>query len=121
MDTDAEQAETSRRINALRQETVARLRAAAGEREPIAAAVRRFIDEGMEIVFSPSALWDYFAISHPDLPTQAGYDKADRDRIVRIYGTVSWEKFGGGRPVPAGYPHERRDAEPGAASETGGE
>jgi hypothetical protein len=110
MDTDAEQTETIDLIDALCQQTVARLRAAAGERELIAAAIRQFLEEGMEIVYSPSALWDYFAISHPDLPTQAGYNQVERDRIVRIFGTVSWEKFGGGEPPPAGYPHEQQDA-----------
>ncbi len=111
MDTDAEQADSRRRMARLRQETVARLRAAAGAREALAAAIRQFLDEGMAIVYSPSALWDYFAISHPDLPTQAGYDQAGRDRIIRIFGTVSWEKFGGGKPPPPGYPQE--DAGPG--------
>jgi hypothetical protein len=117
MDSDAEQAETHRRIDTLRQKTVAKLRAAAGERNLIAVAIRQFLDEGMDIVYSPSALWDHLSISHPDLTTQAGYDKTERERIIRIFGTVAWEKFGGGRPSPAGHPHEQADAEPGATAD----
>ena len=105
MGADLGPADTGRDIEVLRQQTAANLRAAAGQREALVVAIRRFLDEGMGIIASPSALWDFFAISHPDLPTQAGYHGTERDRILRIFGTVSWQKFGEGEPPPAGYPH----------------
>jgi hypothetical protein len=48
------------------------LRAAQGDRAAIVAAIEQFLDEGMAIVYSPSALWDYFATSSPSSARLAG-------------------------------------------------
>jgi hypothetical protein len=110
------QAETRRRLDALIAATAPELRAAGDDREATAAAIRRFLDAAVDILFHPSALWFEFMAALK----QAGFDHRQQDRRLRIYGTVSHERFGGGRPLPANWPwfeHEgpEQDAEPGAA------
>lgn len=93
-------------------ELAAGLLAAGDDRERIAAAYRRFIDAGFPVCGSPSALWDYVGTAL----RRAGYDAPERDRRLRIYSTISWERFGT-RPYPPGWPwHEHPDAPPSTAS-----
>ncbi len=84
---------------------VAALHAAGEDRERIAAAFGRFIDAGLPVCGSPSALWDHLGTAL----RRAGYDAAGRDRRTRIYSTVSHQRFGG-RPLPSDWPwHEHTD------------
>jgi hypothetical protein len=89
-------------------QTAAALRAAGGDRETIIAAIRRFLDAGMAIVYSPSAMWDYFRTTLD----RAGFNDEEKDRRTRIFSTVTNEVFQGGRPYPPDWPwHERRTME----------
>lgn len=112
------QAETRRRLDALIATTAPELRAAGEDRELIAGVIRRFLDTAVDILFHPSRLWfEFMAVLK-----LAGFDSRQQDRRLRIYGTVSHERFGNGRPLPADWPwfeHEgpEQDAEPGAAAD----
>jgi hypothetical protein len=87
---------------------VARLHAAGDDRERIATALTRFIEAGLPVCGSPSALWEYL----DKALRRAGYDPAERDRRTRIYSTVAHHRFGDGRPLPPDWPwHEREAAE----------
>jgi hypothetical protein len=88
---------------------VADLHAAGNDRSAIVAAFGRFIDAGLPVCGSPSALWDHLSATL----WKAGYDRPCRDRRTRIYGTVSHQRFGGGRPLGADWPwHEHPEADP---------
>jgi hypothetical protein len=80
--------------------SVAGLRSAGDDRAAILAVFERFIDEGMAIVYSPSALWDYVSMAI----RRAGFDASQRDRRMRIYSTVSNRRFQGGRPYGPDWP-----------------
>jgi hypothetical protein len=116
-------------MNALRRATAERLRAATGPRDAIVAAIEQFLDEAESIVdegklrvYSPSALWDHFAISSPSIPEMAGYDTQGRDRIVRIFSTVAHKRWGDGRPLPPDWPwHEQESADANALADGPGE
>lgn len=108
---DETEDDTRERIQCLRTATAERLRLACGDRGAIVAAIEQFLDEGMPIVYSPSALWDYFATSSPSVPKLAGYDATGIDRITRIFSTVTWERWGEGQPLPPDWPwHEQPEA-----------
>jgi hypothetical protein len=94
------QADTRRRLDAVNADTAAELRAAGDDREPIAAVIRSFLDRALDVLYHPSALWFEFEAAL----RQAGFDAVQRDRRMRIYGTVSHERFGGGRPLPPDWP-----------------
>jgi hypothetical protein len=70
-------------------ELAAALLAAGNDREQVAAAFGRFIDAGLPICGSPSALWGYVSMAL----RKAGCDAAETDRRMRVYWTVSWERF----------------------------
>jgi hypothetical protein len=76
-------------------ETVERLKAAAGDRDKIETALQRYIDEGHKLGMSPYILWDYFAISSPGIPERAGYAGSDRKQCVGVFEALSKRKFGG--------------------------
>ena len=76
-------------------DTVARLRAANGDREKVEAAIRRFLDQGDRCGMSPAVLWDYFAVSSPSIPEKAGYCGYECEKMVEVFGRVSTAKFGG--------------------------
>jgi hypothetical protein len=85
-------------------ETAAQLRAAGEDRQAIMAAIRRFLDAGMTIIYSPSAMWEFFDTAL----RRAGFDGQECDRRTRIFSTVTNEVFQGGRPYPTDWPwHER--------------
>ncbi|MBV9124052.1 MAG: hypothetical protein JO112_11895 [Planctomycetes bacterium] len=94
------ESESDATMKALLRDTVVRLRAASGSRESIVVAIKQFLDEGMKIVYSPSAMWDFFG----PLPRKAGYNERDTDRIMRIFSTVVNEVIMGGRPYPPDWP-----------------
>jgi hypothetical protein len=104
MDADEWQAETRRRMDALIERSAAGLRAA-GDRAAVVAVIRPFLDEGMEIAGSPSALWDHFGT----VLRRAGFDAARRDWGFRIFSTVTRERFRGGRPFPPDWPWHEQD------------
>jgi hypothetical protein len=76
-------------------DTVARLKAADGDAEGIDAAIRRYIQRGDNVGMSPLVLWDYFAISSPGIPEQAGCCGAESERMVALFGKLMNERFGG--------------------------
>ena len=80
--------------------SAAGLRSAGDERAAIVAVFERFIDEGISIVYSPSALWDYVST----VIRRAGFDTSQWDRRMRIYSTVSNQRFQGGRPYGPDWP-----------------
>jgi hypothetical protein len=63
-------------------ETAAARRAAGECSEATVAAVRRFLDAGMEIVYSPLAVWDFFGSAL----RRAGFDEQEQDRRTRRIG-----------------------------------
>ena len=79
----------------LMDDTVARLKAADGDREKIEAAIRRFLDQGTIHGMSPAVLWDYFAVSSPGIPEQAGYCGHDCEQMVGVFSRLSAAKFSG--------------------------
>jgi hypothetical protein len=44
---------------------------------------------------SPYDLWDFFAISSPSIPEQAGYGGYECDKMVAVFERMSKERFGG--------------------------
>jgi hypothetical protein len=86
--------QTNDRFAAWLERSAAGLRSAGDDRAAIIAVFERFIEEGMAIVYSPSALWDYISMAIG----RAGFDASQRDRRMRIYSTVSNRRFQGGRP-----------------------
>jgi hypothetical protein len=78
----------------LREETIARLRAAEGDREKIEAAISRYLDQGAKCGMSPYILWDYFAISSPGIPGRAGYCDYECEQMTDLFARLSEEKFG---------------------------
>jgi len=90
-------------------ETAAALRAAGEDRAAIITAIRRFLQAGMAIVYSPSAMWDFFGV----VLRRAGFTWQEHDRRMRIFSTVTNEVFQGGHPYPPDWPwHERTEPEP---------
>jgi hypothetical protein len=87
-------------VEAWLERSAAGLRSAGDDRAPIIAVFERFIDEGMALVHSPSALWDYVSMAI----RQAGFDASQWDRRMRIYSTVSNQRFQGGRPYGPDWP-----------------
>jgi hypothetical protein len=78
----------------LRDDTVAELRAADGDRERIESAIRRYIDQGEELGASPYDLWDFFAISAPGIPDQAGYCGYECEQMVAVFDQLTRERYG---------------------------
>jgi hypothetical protein len=76
-------------------DTVARLKAADGDREKIEAAIRRYIERGDSYGMSPTILWDYFAISSPGIPQRAGYCGVECEQMTTVFERLSTERFGG--------------------------
>jgi hypothetical protein len=81
----------------LRDETVARLRAADGDCENIESAILRYIERGDKLGASPYDLWDFFAISSPGIPERAGYCGNECEQMVAIFDRLSKQRFGGSR------------------------
>jgi|GEM_PF-3296463 len=77
------------------EDTVARLKAADGDRERIEAALRRYIEQGDKCGMSPFILCDYFAISSPGIPERAGYCGIECEQIVAVFQRLSSARFGG--------------------------
>jgi hypothetical protein len=76
-------------------DTVARLKAADGDRERIESAIRRYIERGDKLGMSPLILWDYFAVNSPGIPEQAGYCGYESERLVAVFDRLCKERFGG--------------------------
>jgi hypothetical protein len=76
-------------------DTVARLRAADGDRERIESAIRHYIERGDKLGASPYDLWDFFAISAPGIPERAGYCGYESENMVEVFVRLSKERFGG--------------------------
>ena len=76
-------------------DTVARLKAADGDREGIEAAIRRYVERGDGCGMSPMILWDYFAISSPGIPERAGYCGYEGEQMIAVFDRLSRERFGG--------------------------
>jgi len=75
-------------------DTIAQLRAADRDRDKFEAAIQRYLDRGYKYVLSPMILWDYFAISSPGIPEQAGYCGYECEQMVAIFERLSKDKFG---------------------------
>jgi hypothetical protein len=76
-------------------DTVARLKAADGNREQIESAIRRYVERGDKLGASPLDLWDFFGISSPNIPERAGYCGFEAEQIVAIFERLSKERFDG--------------------------
>jgi hypothetical protein len=87
--------------------SAAGLRSAGEDRAAIIAVFERFIDEGMALVHSPSALWDHVGTAI----RRAGFDASQRDRRMRIYSTVSNRRFQGGRPYGPDWPWNEEEGD----------
>jgi hypothetical protein len=96
-------------MEAIRRETAERLCVACGDRSATIAAIERFLDFGDAGEYSPAELWDYFCISSPTVPSLAGYDAMEEDRIIRIFSTCTHARYGGGQPLPPGWPWLEKD------------
>jgi hypothetical protein len=79
----------------LRDDTVARLRAAEGDLERVEAALRRYIARGERLGASPYDLWDFFAISSPGIPERAAYCGHEREQMVGLFDRLTKERYGG--------------------------
>ncbi len=113
------QADVRRRMGSLVERTSAALRAAGEDRDVIAAVITRFLDEGLDILYHPGMMWGYF----DQALARAGYDESGQDRRLRIYSTVSHERFAPGQPFPEDWPwleEKAPEAEPDAAADGGG-
>jgi hypothetical protein len=75
-------------------DTVARLKAADGNREGVESTIRRYIERGDKLGMSPMILWNYFAISSPGIPQRAGYCGDECEQMVAIFDRLSRERFG---------------------------
>ena len=71
--------------------TISALRAAAGDMGRIEEAIRDYCQRGRELEMSPMELWDYFTISYPGLPQQAGYDQEQIDQIDQRFERITNE------------------------------
>ncbi|MBN9517487.1 hypothetical protein J0H58_03050 [bacterium] len=91
-------------MEAARRATADRIRAAAGDRAAVAAAVDQFLDFGDAGEYSPAELWDHFAAAPPTVPELAGCDAAAADRVVRVFAARTNARYGDGRPLPADWP-----------------
>jgi hypothetical protein len=76
-------------------ETVARLKAADGDRERIEDSIRRYIERGDKLGAPPYDLWDFFSISTPGIPELAGYCGAESEQMEAVFARVTKEQFGG--------------------------
>ncbi len=74
--------------------TAAKLREGRGNRAKIRAAIRSYINRGYRLIHSPMILWDYFAISDPGIPRQAGYTEEEIKDAVALFEDLSEAKFG---------------------------
>jgi hypothetical protein len=91
----------------MRRITADQLQIARGERAAIISAIEQFLDFGDAGDYSPCELWDYFSISAPNVPTLAGFDAAEEDRVTRIFSTCTHARYGDGQPLPPDWPwHE---------------
>ncbi len=81
-------------VDRLLTDTVAKLREADGDWEGIESAIRNYIDRGDRLRMSPYVLWDYFAISSPGLPEEAGYCGYDVERMNTLFERQMSEKYG---------------------------
>jgi hypothetical protein len=81
------------KFHRLKEDIVARLRAADGNREGIEAAIRRYIERGEKLGASPYDLWDFFAISSPGIPEKAGYCGYECEQMVTKFDRLSKERY----------------------------
>lgn len=91
---DEEETDDWDKFDAVVAESVERLRDAIGDDAKIAEAVGYYISQGSSDIRSPSVLWDYFSISSPSMPEQAGYDEAQESRAIGIFEAIMKERFG---------------------------
>jgi hypothetical protein len=70
------------------------LQQAKGNPTKIRAAIRQYINQGNKLIHSPMILWDYFAISSPGIPEQAGFSTEETEEAIAIFGDLSDAKFG---------------------------
>jgi hypothetical protein len=84
-------------IERLLSETVAALAAArtAGDEAQIVEAIRRYVTAGDAVRMPSLELWDYFAISHPGLPEQAGLAPDEVERADKLLEAITDQFFGG--------------------------
>ncbi len=112
---EREQAEVHHRMNVLVANTAQSLRDAGESREAIAGIIYRFQEEGLQILYHPAMMWGYFEMALE----LAGYNAAAQDRRLRIYSTVSHDRFAPGKPFPKDWPwlEDEGNAEPGAPAD----
>lgn len=92
------------RIQSVIDRAAAGLREAGEDRAAIVAALEVFLDEGMAVVYSPSATWDYLGT----VLRRAGLDRQQEARRYRLFSTVTQQRFQGGRAYPPDWPwHEQ--------------
>jgi hypothetical protein len=88
------------------------LQAADDDRAAIVRVFEAYLDEGMVVIFSPSAMWGYLGT----VLCRAGLDAAQRDRRYQIFSTVTCQRFQGSQPYPPDWPwHETPETEKGKA------
>ena len=74
--------------------TVRRLRDTKGNDSELHSTIELYLTEGSALEVSPSELWDYFDVSSPGLPEEAGFSPDEQKRAVEMFSRQSSERFG---------------------------
>ncbi len=88
------EASEEQQIDNLLIDSVADLKAAAGNERALLGAIKRYCKRGEAIQLSPMELWDYFAISSPSLPEQAGYSGNMLENMEQMFSNVTKDLWG---------------------------
>jgi hypothetical protein len=73
--------------------TVKALREARGDTKKLTRAIDAYLEQGDALDYSPSRLWDYFAISSPGLPEKAGYRGAEIEAADKLFEKRSEKRY----------------------------
>jgi hypothetical protein len=74
--------------------TIIRLQQGRGNATKVRAAIRHYISRGDAFGMSPMILTDYFAISRPGIPRQAGFTDDEVEGAVAVFEDLMDAKFG---------------------------
>jgi hypothetical protein len=87
-DEIAEPARYSTALERLQDETVAGLKAANGQTDPLRPVIMSYLKRGYELGLSPSELTDFFCVSTPSIVEAAGYTDTSGDSVVSLFDEV---------------------------------
>jgi hypothetical protein len=74
--------------------TITRLRQDKGNPKQVRAAIRHYVTAGYRLIKSPVILTDYFTVSVPGIPQQAGYTDDEVEGAVAVFEDLMETKFG---------------------------